>query len=82
MIMKKELRLLEVESSTREQEDLKLQELHEQVMSEEAHRFYILGQIKAHLDMINEDVHGILHTVSGLRESLKSLHDSNDEDLN
>jgi len=80
--MKKELRFLEVDNSTREQEDLRLKELHEQVMSEEAHRFYILGQIKAHLDIIKEDVHGILNTVSDLRESLNSLPDSTDEDVN
>lgn len=73
----KELQLLEVSSSeeTNNLEEQRLQELHETVMSEEAHRYFVLGQISAYIQVIKEDLRDVIDKVDSVRQTVREYRD-------
>lgn len=70
----KELELVEITSTTdlsKNPEELRFQELHENIMNEEANRYFVLGQIKAYIDIIKEDLQSVIQKVDNLREDIR-----------
>ena len=60
-------------------EEARFQVLHEQVMSEEAYRYYVLGQITAYVDIIKQDLNSVIEKVDNLRDDLRQIRESSDD---
>ena len=73
----KELQLLDVSSSsqTNSFEQQRLQELHETVMSDEAYKYFVLGQISAYIQVIKEDLRDVIDNVETVRQTVREYRE-------
>jgi len=63
-------------------EESRDQELRSQ-MSEEAYKYYILGQVRAYMDMVREDVNRVSEIITEWREEIReSSNNGSDNDAN
>ena len=60
-------------------EEARFQELQEQVMNEEAYRYYVLGQVTAYVDMIKQDLNNVIQKVDNLKDDLRQIRESSDD---
>ena len=76
----KDLQLLDRQSENSAVSNLEQsreQELENQVMSEEAYKYYVLGQVRAYMDMVREDVNRVANILRDWREEIRE--NSNDD---
>ena len=68
----KDLQLLDrqSENSADSNSESREQELENQVMSVEAHKYYVLGQVRAYMDMVREDVDRVAQVLSDWRNEV------------
>lgn len=76
----KDLQLLDRQSENSvvsNPEQSREQELENQVMSDEAYKYYVLGQVRAYMDMVREDVDRVANILRDWREEIRE--NSNDD---
>lgn len=69
----KDLQLLDRQSensAVSNPEQSREKELENQVMSVEAHKYYVLGQVRAYMDMVREDVDRVAQVLSDWRNEV------------
>lgn len=76
----KDLQLLDRQSENSvvsNPEQSREQELENQVMSDEAYKYYVLGQVRAYMDMVREDVDRVANILRDWRDEIRE--NSNDD---